>query len=119
MTDQVEPIDMKTVDEGDRGAGHRVKAIGETRFGRLAEADLIRGHDPIARLDQRLDGRLPIARREISPVQQDDRSPRRRTNGRYVHVSEAQILALESERQEMDRIRVGESLERDSQRLAA
>ena len=119
MTDQVEAIDMKTVEQGDRGARHGVETIGETGLGRLAEADLIRGDDPIARLGQRLDGRRPIAGGKVASVQKHDCPPCRRAGGGHIHICEAQILAFEGERQEIDRIGVRESLERDAHRLGA
>ena len=61
MPDQIEAGDPETIDERERDAGHRVETIGEARLGRFAEADLVRDHDPIAGLSQRVDGRRPIA----------------------------------------------------------
>ena len=72
VANEVEAVDVKTVEERDRLARHRVETISERGFGRLAEADLVRSHDPIARLAQRLDGRLPIARGEVPAMQKDD-----------------------------------------------
>ena len=117
MSHQVEAVDMKTVEQGDRGARHRVEAIGKSGLRRFAKADLIRGDDPVARLGQRLDRRRPIAGGKVSPVQEHDCPPRRRAGWGYIHVSEAQILAFEGKGQELDRIRVGKSLERDAHRV--
>src|SRR5258707_7890636 len=95
MANQVEAVHMETIQERDGGARHRVETIGESGLGGLAEADLIRGDDAVAGLGQRLDGWLPIARREI-PAMQKDHGPAVGWPGwRDIHVGKAQILALE------------------------
>src|SRR6202044_2904067 len=119
MSDQGEAVDVKTVEQRDRGSRHRVEAISESWLGRLAEADLVWGNHPITRLGQRLDGRLPITGGEISTVQEDDCPSCRRAGGSRVHISETQILALKRERHEMDGVWIGKSLERNPHRFGA
>ena len=96
MADQVEAVHMETIEQRDGGARHVVETVSESGLGRLAEADLVRGDDPVTGLGQGLDGRLPIARREIAAMQKDHGPPVRRPNGRRIHIGKAQILALEA-----------------------
>ena len=119
MADQVEAVHMETIEERDGGARHIVETVGESGLGRLAEADLVRGDDAIAGLGQRLDGRLPIARREIPAMQKDDCPPVRRADWRNIHIGKAQILALKRYRHEMDGIRVRKSFKPNAHRLGA
>src|SRR4029077_1780528 len=97
---------MEAIEQCDGGARHIVETVSEGGLGGLTEADLVRGHDPIAGLGQRLDGRLPIARWEIPAMQKDDCPPVRRPDWQSIHIGKAQILALERYWHEMDGIRV-------------
>ena len=119
MPDQVEAVHMETIEQRDGRARHIVETVSESGLGRLAETDLVRGHDPITGLGQRLDGGFPIARREIPAMQKDDCPPVRRPDWRRIHIGKAQILALKRYRHEMDGIRVRESFKRDAHRLGA
>src|SRR5271154_2580217 len=110
---------MEAIEQRDGGARHVVETVSEGGLGGLAEADLVRGHDPIAGLAQRLDGGFPIARWEIPAMQKGNCPPVRRPDWRSIHIGKAQILALERYRHEMDRIRVRKSFERDAHRLGA
>src|SRR6476619_6550613 len=84
MRNDVDFFDVEGVEQGGGVAGELIEVkIGEG-LRRFAEADLVRDHDAVAIRAEWLDRGLPIARREISPMQKQRGAPVRIAFGRAI-----------------------------------
>ena len=89
----------------------------ESGLGGFVEADLVGNDDAIACAGERFDRALPVARREVPAMQQDDGAAVGVALGRHVHIGHAELFALLGEGKQVDGIRIGKSLQRDAERL--
>jgi hypothetical protein len=96
---------------------HIVKVVRDYRFGRPAKADLVRDYDAKALFPEDINRACPVLSKKIHAVKQDYRATIGLATGGYVHVGHAYVLAIESEREIRDRIRVGNIIERNAARL--
>ncbi len=104
---------VEMIEQRDRIARERIEMQIALRLRRFAEADLVRHHHAIAGFVQRLDDRRPIARWEISAVQQHHGASVR-LRGRHVHIRHPHLFAVVHERQQVDGVGIGKALEPDA-----
>jgi hypothetical protein len=111
MADQDYVLDPERSHKRARVRGELLKRVLIVfRFARLTEADLIRRNDSIARVDQRVDCRLPRRGAEVLAVKQHGGFAVRICR-LHVHIGHVERLALGGESEMLDGVRVVEPLQ--------
>lgn len=106
MADDARLVDAEVVHEPGGVGGVQAHAVGQDGFRRLAPAEPVLHHDPVAGAGEGLDLALPVPAVVAAAVVQDDRAAVRRARRRDVHVRDAHVLAVDPEIHEVDGVRV-------------
>ena len=116
MRDDIEFRDLQMIHQRDGVARQGIEMQVGGWFGGFAEPDLVRHHHAVAGIRQRLDNRRPVARREITAVQQHHNAavglPRR-----HVHIGHPNLFTVIDQRQHVDGIGIGKAFQADAVRF--
>jgi len=87
---------------------HVVEVVGNDRLRRAAEADLVGHDDAETGVAEGLNRAAEVEAAEVHSVEQHHRSAVRSTSWRDVHIGHPDVLAVESQGQVRDGIRIGD-----------